>query len=79
MGSYGDLRGISGYTESLGESNGLQRLLKQSLTISTSAEGLNIFVFVFSNYTEIIYIGQAILCVCRVRQQEAQKAAIFLN
>ena len=57
-GVFGDLRSISGYTESLGESNRFQRLLKQSSTISTSAEGPNIFVFVFSNYTDIIYAGQ---------------------
>ena len=78
MGSYGDLRSISEYTESLRESNRLQRLLKQSLTISTSAEGPNIFVFVFSNYTEIIYTGQ-VCFIYRVKRQEAAKMAIFLN
>ena len=70
---------ISGYTETPGKSNWFQRLLKQSSTISTSAEGPNIFVFVFSNYTEIIYAGQAIFCIYKVRPQELLKAAVFLN
>ena len=72
-------RSISGYTESLGESNWSQRLLRQSSTISTSVEGPNIFVFVCSNYSEIIYTVQAVFCIYRVRPQEALQAAIFLN
>ena len=61
MGSYRDLRSISEYTEYPRKSNRLQRLLKQSLTISASAEGLNIFVFVLSNYTDNIYVSQVII------------------
>ena len=56
-----------------------QKLLEQSLTISNPAEGPNTLAFVFSNYTDIIYASQAILCVCRVSLQEALKKAIFLN
>ena len=79
MGSYGDLRSISGYTESLGESAGFQRLLKQSLMISTSAEGLNVFVFVFSNYIGNFYLSQAFLGACRARQREMLKAFMFIK
>ena len=79
MGSYGDLRSISGYTESLGESAGFQRLLKQSLTISTSAEGLNIFVFVFSNYIGKLYLSQALVSVCRARLREILNAIMFIK
>ena len=79
MESYGDLRSISGYTESLGESAGFQRLLKQSLMISTSAEGLNIFVFVFSNYIGNLYLSQAFLGACRARLREILKAFMFIK
>ena len=72
MGSYRDLKSIYEYTESLRESNWFQRLLKQSLTISASAEGLNIFVFVFSNYTDNIYASQVIFVFTGLEGEERE-------
>ena len=77
MESYGDLRSISGYTESLGESNQFQRLLKQSSTISTSAEGLNIFVFVFSNYTVLFMKVKQFFAFTGLEDEKREGAYIF--
>lgn len=61
--SYGVLWGfgnISSFTEFLRESNLFQGLLKQSSTISCSAEGPSIFVFALSNFIGVVCIGQVI-------------------
>ena len=77
MGPYRDLRSIYEYTESLRESNWFQRLLKQSLTISASAEGLNIFVFVFSNYTANIYASQVIFVFTGLEGEERESTYVL--
>ena len=79
MGSYRDLRSISGYTESLSGSLDSKDSLKQSWTISTSVKGLNIFVFVFSNYIGNLYLSQGFLGACRVRLREILKAFMFIK
>ena len=79
MGSYGDLRSISGYTESLSGSLDCKDSLKQSWTIFTSAKGLNIFVFVFSNYIGNLCSSQGLSGACSVRLRELLQACMFIK
>ena len=61
------------------KSNRFQRLLKQSLTISASKEGPNIFAFTFSNCIGNVYLSQVFSGVHRARLQGILQAFMFIK